>query len=111
MLIKTLAVVAGAMLATSTFAQSATPVASASSFVPTANEPAPKLSVSAPDARPFSVRGLVGQDGERWVPVHGNLPLSAAAPCLEAVLAYLDEQADALGSARHPGELAAAVLG
>lgn len=48
------------------------------------------------DARPFSVRGLVGQDGERWVPVHGNLPLSAAGPCLAAALAYLDGQAEAL---------------
>ena len=48
------------------------------------------------DARPFSVRGLVGQDGERWVPVHGNLPLSAAAPCLEAALAYLSSRSEAL---------------
>ncbi|MBV8912283.1 MAG: FAD-binding oxidoreductase, partial [Acetobacteraceae bacterium] len=36
-------------------------------------------------ARPFSVRGMVGQDGERWVPVHGYLPLSAAPACLDAV--------------------------
>ena len=40
------------------------------------------------DARPFSVRGLVGPEGERWVPVHGNLPLSRAAACLGAVQDY-----------------------
>lgn len=34
------------------------------------------------DAKPFSVRGMVGPQGERWVPVHGYLPLSAAAACL-----------------------------
>ncbi len=45
------------------------------------------------DARPFSVRGMVGQAGERWVPVHGTLPLSAAAGCLAAVEAYLDRRA------------------
>src|SRR3954451_11906075 len=54
MLIRTLAVVAGAMLANSAFAQSATPVTGASSFVPTANEPAPKLSVSAPLLGPLA---------------------------------------------------------
>ena len=41
------------------------------------------------DARPFSVRGLVGPAGERWVPVHGILPLSAARPCFAAVGAVL----------------------
>ncbi len=37
------------------------------------------------DARPFSVRGLVGEAGERWVPVHGHLPLSTARDCFHAV--------------------------
>ena len=48
------------------------------------------------DARPFSIRGMVGQDGERWVPVHGHLPLSAARACLEAVQALFAERAPAL---------------
>ena len=39
---------------------------------------------------------MVGQDGERWVPVHGNLPLSAAQPCLTAALTFLDSQEAAL---------------
>jgi hypothetical protein len=38
-----------------------------------------------PGAWPFSVRGLVGPDGERWVRVQGHLPLSAAAACVRAI--------------------------
>ncbi len=49
------------------------------------------------DARPFSVRGMVGQDGERWVPVHGHLPLSTARDCLGAVEALFAERAEAIG--------------
>ncbi len=45
------------------------------------------------DARPFSVRGMVGQEGERWVPVHGHLPLSAAAACVAAIEAVLEGHA------------------
>jgi D-lactate dehydrogenase (cytochrome) len=37
------------------------------------------------NARPFSVRGMVGQQGERWVPVHGHLPLSTAPACIQAI--------------------------
>lgn len=44
------------------------------------------------DARPFSVRGMVGQQGERWVPVHGLLSLSAASSCLRAIEALFAEQ-------------------
>lgn len=36
-------------------------------------------------ARPYSIRGLVGPEGERWVPVHGMLPLGNARACLAAV--------------------------
>jgi FAD/FMN-containing dehydrogenase len=36
-------------------------------------------------ARPYSIRGFVGPDGERWVPVHGMLPLAAAQDCLRAL--------------------------
>ena len=50
----------------------------------------PPVVPMALDARPFSVRGLVGVDGERWVPVHGTLPLSAAGDCLSALQASLD---------------------
>jgi D-lactate dehydrogenase (cytochrome) len=45
------------------------------------------------DARPFSVRGMVGQQGERWVPVHGHLPLSTAAACVAAIEAAFAEHA------------------
>jgi hypothetical protein len=44
------------------------------------------------DARPFSVRGMVGQQGERWVPVHGHLPLSQAAACVKAVETLFEER-------------------
>ena len=47
-------------------------------------------------ARPFSVRGMVGPEGERWVPVHGNLPLSAAAGCFAAIEALFAERGDAI---------------
>jgi D-lactate dehydrogenase (cytochrome) len=36
-------------------------------------------------ARPYSIRGLVGPAGERWVPVHGMLPLATAQDCLAAL--------------------------
>lgn len=48
------------------------------------------------DAKPFSVRGMVGQDGERWVPVHGHLPLAGAATCLRALEGLFAERAPAL---------------
>jgi D-lactate dehydrogenase (cytochrome) len=51
------------------------------------------------DARPFSVRGMVGQQGERWVPVHGHLPLSAAPACVAAIEALFAEHA--AGIAQH----------
>ncbi|WP_203072800.1 FAD-binding oxidoreductase [Falsiroseomonas ponticola] len=40
-------------------------------------------------ARPYSIRGFVGPDGERWVPVHGMLPLGTAQACLAALEARL----------------------
>jgi D-lactate dehydrogenase (cytochrome) len=36
-------------------------------------------------ARPYTIRGLVGPAGERWVPVHGMLPLANARDCLAAL--------------------------
>ncbi len=50
-------------------------------------------------ARPYSIRGLVGPDGERWVPVHGILPLSRAQACMSALLAKLKLENEALASA------------
>jgi FAD/FMN-containing dehydrogenase len=38
-------------------------------------------------AKPYSIRGFVGPDGDRWVPVHGILPLSAARACMAALRA------------------------
>jgi D-lactate dehydrogenase (cytochrome) len=40
-------------------------------------------------ARPYSIRGFVGPDGERWVPMHGMLPLGTAQACLAALQARL----------------------
>jgi D-lactate dehydrogenase (cytochrome) len=51
------------------------------------------------DARPFSVRGMVGQQGERWVPVHGHLSLSAAPTCVAAIEAVFADHAAEI--ARH----------
>lgn len=51
-------------------------------------------------ARPFSIRGMVGPAGERWVPVHGILPLSRAAAALaalEAALAAAAPEMDRVG--------------
>jgi D-lactate dehydrogenase (cytochrome) len=50
-------------------------------------------------ARPYSIRGFVGPDGERWVPVHGMLPLGAARDCLAAL--ERAQQAMAPEMARH----------
>lgn len=51
-------------------------------------------------ARPFSIRGLVGPEGERWVPVHGILPLSSAVACVRALEAALTARAPAFTAAR-----------
>ncbi len=48
---------------------------------------------AAMQARPFSVRGALGPAAERWVPVHGLLPLSAAPEAMRALLAYADATA------------------
>lgn len=43
-------------------------------------------------ARPFSVRGALGPDAERWVPVHGVVPLSQAVPTMAALLDHAERQ-------------------
>lgn len=47
-------------------------------------------------AKPYSIRGIAGPQGERWVPVHGILPLSRARACMAALRAHLAAQAQAL---------------
>ena len=50
-------------------------------------------------AKPYSIRGFLGVDGERWVPVHGIVPLSRAAACHAALEAHIERNASALASA------------
>lgn len=45
-------------------------------------------------SKPFSpVRGMLGLNGERWVPIHAVFPLSAARQIIEANEAYFAERA------------------
>lgn len=55
----------------------------------TAGEPIAPGIPRAARANPFSVRGALGPQAERWVPVHGILPLSQAVPAMTALLAYV----------------------
>lgn len=50
-------------------------------------------------AKPYSIRGMVGPDGERWVPVHGILPLSRASDCMAALLSRIEQEGSALDAA------------
>ena len=50
-------------------------------------------------AKPYSIRGLVGPDGERWVPVHGVLPLSRAREGMAALRLHLDSKVEELARA------------
>ena len=61
--------------------------------------PIPSVVPQALDAKPFSVRGMLGPLGERWVPVHGYLPLSRAAACLVGINTVFVERAAEI--ARH----------
>ena len=47
-------------------------------------------------AKPFSIRGMVGPEGERWVPVHGIVPLSRAVAAMVALEAAIDQERAAL---------------
>ena len=44
-------------------------------------------------AKPYSIRGFVGPQGERWVPIHGILALSQARPCMDQLTALTDSKA------------------
>ncbi len=50
-------------------------------------------------AKPFSIRGMIGPDGERWVPVHGIVPLSRAVAAMAALEAALAQEQPALDQA------------
>jgi len=50
-------------------------------------------------AKPYSIRGLVGPEGERWVPVHGVLPLSRARECMTGLVAHIHSRGDELKQA------------
>ncbi|VCU70864.1 4-cresol dehydrogenase [hydroxylating] flavoprotein subunit [Pigmentiphaga humi] len=41
-------------------------------------------------AKPFSVRGFLGIEGQRWLPVHGVLPFSATLACVRQLRTLLD---------------------
>jgi D-lactate dehydrogenase (cytochrome) len=43
-------------------------------------------------AKPFSIRGFLGLQGERWVPVHGVFPMSRAQDVGKAVDAFFAER-------------------
>jgi FAD/FMN-containing dehydrogenase len=48
-------------------------------------------------AQPFQpLRSVLGYNGDRWVPVHGIVPLSQALPVVQAVEALIARHADAL---------------
>jgi D-lactate dehydrogenase (cytochrome) len=47
-------------------------------------------------ARPYSIRGFLGLDGERWLPVHGIFPYSRAADVVQDVESFFQTHRDAL---------------
>ncbi|MBM3504439.1 MAG: FAD-binding oxidoreductase [Alphaproteobacteria bacterium] len=47
-------------------------------------------------ARPFSIRGFLGLEGERWVPVHAMFPLSRVETAVDAVQAFFAARKDEL---------------
>lgn len=47
-------------------------------------------------AKPYSIRGFVGPAGERWVPIHGIIPLSRARACMAALQGHFTSHEKAL---------------
>lgn len=47
-------------------------------------------------AKPFSIRGIVGPQGERWVPVHGIFPLSMAQRVVQETEGFFARHAERL---------------
>jgi len=62
-------------------------------------------------AKPYSIRGFVGPDGERWVPVHGVLPLSRARACMAALQDHLAAAEAALAADGISGSFLLSSLG
>ena len=50
-------------------------------------------------AQPFSLRGFLGPNGERWVPVHGIVALSRARECIGLIEALREAKRPALEAA------------
>ncbi|QDZ11971.1 FAD-binding oxidoreductase [Devosia ginsengisoli] len=59
----------------------------ARALIPAAGREIDNVLPKALHAKPYSVRGFVGREGERWVPIHGMVPLSVA----HATMAALDQ--------------------
>jgi len=57
------------------------------------NEIAPVVP-TALHARPYSVRGFIGINGERWVPIHGIVALSDVEDALARIEAFLNERTE-----------------
>jgi D-lactate dehydrogenase (cytochrome) len=49
-------------------------------------------------ARPYSIRGFVGLEGERWLPVHGIFPFSRAAVVVQHVEGFFAKHGELLES-------------
>jgi D-lactate dehydrogenase (cytochrome) len=64
----------------------------------TGHEVAPSVPI-AMLARPYSIRGILGINGERWLPVHGVFPPSQVASVVQATEAFFARHAERL--ARH----------
>lgn len=50
-------------------------------------------------SKPYSVRGMVGPEGERWVPVHGIFRPRDAAEAMRRLRKFLDDRAEILSKA------------
>jgi D-lactate dehydrogenase (cytochrome) len=58
-------------------------------------EIAPTVPISL-NARPYSIRGFLGLNGERWVPINGLFPLSRALEIVERIQQFFDQRASTL---------------
>ena len=60
-----------------------------------------EIEASVPQAlhgKPFSIRGFVGLEGERWLPVHGIFPFSKVGTVVHRVEQFFAEQRDTLAA-------------
>lgn len=56
----------------------------------TAREVSPNIAIAL-NARPYSIRGFVGLEGERFVPIHAMFPLSRAVEVAECIERFFDQ--------------------